>query len=90
MINDSYLIFSNGGEVNDVAAQKIHSKMKEYGWTEVHHREDIFLISFRQVCQVRMIFSSVSLPFFYHIIFQQFFEHTPEILTRTIHRYMVF
>lgn len=44
MIKDSYLIFSNAGEVNDVAAQKIHKKMREYGWTEVFHREEASLI----------------------------------------------
>ena len=44
MIRDSYLIFSNGGEINDVAAQKIHRKMREYGWIEVFHREEASLI----------------------------------------------
>ena len=44
MTKNSYYIFSNTGGINDIAEQKIHVKMKEYGWQEVHHREEASLI----------------------------------------------
>lgn len=44
MIKDSYLIFSNGGEINDEVEEVIHKKMKQYGLTQVFHREEASLI----------------------------------------------
>lgn len=44
MKKGTYLIFSNGGEVNDDVEEIIHRKMRGYGWTEVKHREEASFI----------------------------------------------